>query len=98
MRSARVLRDVAADGGCALAGWIGREIKTLCCELVGEFKIDHSRLHYSALVDQVDLQHLVHAREGEDDAAVARDGAATQSSTCAARDDRYIGAAGQLSD
>ena len=41
-----------------------------------EFARDHARLHHADAVDGIDLEHAIHLRERNDDAAALRHAAA----------------------
>ena len=69
VRTAGVLRDVAADGAGLLAGGIGREVQPKVRDVLGELQVHHARLHDRAQVLDVDFEDAVHAREGDDHAA-----------------------------
>ncbi len=88
--AAGVFGDVAADGAGLLAGGIGREVEPEMRDMLRELQVDHPGLHYGALVLNVNLENAVHAREGDDNAALLRDRAATQSRACPARHHRQV--------
>src|SRR4051812_16962549 len=98
MRPAGVFGDVATDSAGLLARRIRSEIEPLCFHGFREVKIYDARLDDRALVLKIDLQDLVHARESEDDAPTASDGASTQPGAGAARDDSKILFVGKTHD
>ena len=98
MRTAAVIRDVAADGAGLLRRGVGRELITARLEKGGEFEIDHPRLHATAVVARVDLENFLHPCRDQDDAAAHGRGAARKAGARAARDDRNLLARRQLYD
>ena len=91
VRPAGIFGDVAADGAGLLAGRIGREVEAKMRNVLGELQIHHAGLHHGALVFDIDFEDAVHAREGDNDAALLRDRAAAQSGSRAASHDRNAG-------
>ena len=68
---------------------------------LGDVEVDDAGLDDGALVFEIDLQNLVHASEGDDHAALARDGAAGESGTGATADEgnlQFVGDAGNGGD
>lgn len=64
----------------------------------GQIGIDDAGLNDGALIFDVDFEDAIHAREGNDDASVARQRAAGESSTRAASNDGNVMATGDLDD
>ena len=98
MRTAGVLRHIAADGAGALAGGIGRVEIALRLDGQRDIQIDHAGLHHRALVFQIDFEDAIHAREADDHAALARDRAAAQARPRAAAHDGHAVFRGDLDD
>ena len=79
-----IFGDVAPDSASALAGGVGR------VEVVGgidggrDVEVDDAGLQHGAFVFEIDFENAIHAREGDDDTAFARDGASGESGAGAA--------------
>ena len=71
VRTAGVLRHVAADGAGALAGGIGRVEIAFALDGLRNFEIHDAGLEHRAFVCQVDFDDAVHAGERNDHAAGA---------------------------
>jgi hypothetical protein len=100
-RSARVRRDVAAERTFLQARRVGRIKQTELARLRLEFPGDHARLHHAHAVDRIDLEHLVHPRERDDDPAPLRHASADVAAPRAPRRDgdfAPVGKAEQLRD
>ena len=95
VRAARVLRHVAADRTCLLAGRIGRVVEAVLRDGVGQVDVDEPRLDHRYAVLDVDLQDAGHPRKGHEEAAVLGDRAAAQAGTGAPCHDGEIVAAGR---
>ena len=93
MRSARVGRDVAADGGDHLARGVGGEEVAALPRRVAEPQIDEAGLHRRAAVRDVHLEDAVHPRHGDHDATLGSHGAADEPRARAAGDDGHVGPA-----
>ena len=87
-----VVRDVAADRAGLLRRGVGRVEQAMLCACGGQVDVDHAGLDAREAVLGVDLQHVLHARGREHDAAFDRRRAAGQAGPRAARDDRDPGA------
>ena len=87
VRTAGVLRHVAADGAGLLAGGIGRVEISIALHGLRDFEIHDARLEHGAFVRQIDFDNAIHARKRDHDAAGARDHAAAQSGARAPADD-----------
>jgi hypothetical protein len=98
VRAAGIFRDVAADGGGALARWVGREVQPVLRHGGRQVRVHHSRLHHGAAVGDVDFQNRCHAREHQHDAAGARNGAAAQTGSRSPGHQRHIHARGGPGD
>src|SRR5262249_1039423 len=98
MRTAGVLRDIAADGAGALARRIRRVEVALRLDCQRDIQVDDAWLHDGALVREVDFENPVHAREADGDTAGAGNRAAAQARARAAADDGDLVLAGDLDD
>jgi len=98
VRAAGVFGDVAADGAGSLAGGIGREVESGVGDGGGQIGIDDAGLDDGALIFDVEFDNAIHAREGNDDAAVARERAAGESRASPASDDGNVMAIGDFDD
>jgi hypothetical protein len=98
VRPARIGRDVAADGAGALARRVGREVKALAPDVIGEPKIDDPGLHHGVAIAVVDFEDPLHAREGNHHAAADRQAAAGQAGAGAARQERHVQLVARLDD
>src|ERR1700730_15648014 len=98
MRSAGVLRNVAADGAGSLAGRVRRVEIFLALDGECDIQIDDTRLHHGAFVFEVNLQDPVHPGEGDGHAGFAWNSASTQAGAGATADDGDIVRAGDLYD
>ena len=98
VRTAGIFGDVSADGACFLAGGIGREMQS--CMGDGERKIGvhDTGLDDGELVFDVDFEDAIHAREGDDDAAIAGERASGEAGAGAASNDGSFVAFGELDD
>ena len=63
--------------------------------MLRELEVNHSGLYHSALIFNVDFEDAVHARESDNDAALLRNRASTETGACPARDDGNILGRGQ---
>ena len=66
--------------------------------MLGELQVDHAWLHCRPLVLDVNFENAVHAREGDHDAALLRNRAATESGAGAARNHGNVFGRGQPHD
>ena len=98
VRTAGILRDVAADGAGALAGRIRRIEVSLTLHRQRNVQVHYSRLHHGALVFEIDFENPVHSREPDHHAALARNRPAAQSRSRAAADHRDCVLVGQFHD
>ena len=90
-RAARVLADVAADGGDLLAGRVrGVKIAERLQRLL-QFQVDHAGLHQRQPRRGVYLPDLLEARQVEDGSALQRYGAAREVGAGQARQERDPG-------
>ncbi len=77
VRAARVVGDIAADGAGLLAGGIRRVVEALRADGPGEMQVDEPRLHHRELIRVVHFQHAVHPHQGDDEAALGGEAAAS---------------------
>ncbi len=78
MRSTSVLGDIAADGTGFLAGRIWGEEEMLVLHVRGEIEVNKPRLDQGSAIALVHLQHPVHSRERDNDAAIYSNGTPAQ--------------------
>ena len=88
--AAGILGHVAADRADLLAGRVGRVVVAVRRDLPGDLEVGDPRLHGDLPVGQVHVQHAVHARQADDDAARYRQRAAREAGAVAARDERHL--------
>jgi len=88
MWPAGILGNIAANRGGASTGWVGGEKQHVLCKRGREFGIHHAWLNHGAAVRDIDLQHFIHAGEGEDDTALCWYAASTEARCGSARNDR----------
>ena len=90
MRTAGVLRHIAADGAGALARRVRCVKIFLSLDRQSDVQVDDARLHDGALVGEIDFENPVHAGEADGDAPGARNRAPAQSRAGAAPHDGYV--------
>ena len=102
MDSAGVGGCIAADGTGALARWIGGEV---ICGPAGNASDGVTQLHITAprfdmgdAVFDIDLQHAIHPRGGDDAAVLERDAPACKTGAGPTRDDLHAMLAQELDD
>ena len=89
MRPAGIHRDISADGAGELARRVGRVKEILFGHGARDAQIGAAGLNPDDPVAQIDLQHLIHPHQPEDNAIGRGQGAAGQRRTRAARHDRH---------
>ena len=87
MHAARILRDVAADRAGDLRAGIGRVIKALMLDRLGDAEVGDAGLHAGAAVGVVDLEHTVELAKAQQDGIAHRHRAARERRAGAARHD-----------
>ncbi len=85
--AARVLGDIAADGGDLLAGRVGAELETERRKDILQIEVDDAGLHGGTLIGDINIEDLVHAGELDDEAAAHGDRAAGEIGAGAAGDE-----------
>ena len=90
VRAAGVLGDVAADRAHLLARRVGRVEEALRLDGARHVQVRDARLHDDPLRVEVDLEHAVHPRQRDDDAAHDRRRAAGEPRPRAAGDPRDL--------
>ena len=90
VRAARVVRGHPAERACAAAAGIGWEEEAVWRERGLEVVEHEAGAHDRLQIRAVDLDHLAHARERDDDPALCGDRAACLPRARAARDDRRV--------
>jgi hypothetical protein len=98
VRSAGILRHIAANRAGLLARGIGGIEELLILDRQRDVEIDDARLHHRAFVGEVEFEDAVHARERDNDPALARDRSAAQARARAAPHHRNAVIARQLHD
>ena len=89
IRSAGVCGHVAADRTGALRGRFGRKEVTRAGQRFCKLRIVNARLDHGPAVAEIDIQHAIHSREHEHNAASGRQASACQAGARPARHDRY---------
>ena len=85
MRPARVLGDVAADRGRALAAGIGREVQAVRGRVRADLAVQHADADADTAVHRIDRVEMVQAGGRQDDLAVRGHRAAAQAGAGTAR-------------
>ena len=88
--AAGILGNVSTKGAGFLAGRVGCKVQSGMCDSGRQIGIHDARLDNGALIFEVDFEDAIHAREKNDDAAVARERAAGKAGARAASDERGL--------
>jgi hypothetical protein len=89
MQAAAVFRDIAADGAGDLAGRIGGVIEALRLHGLGDVEVGDAGFDHDAAILIVDLENPLHPAHADQDAVLARQGAARQGGSGTARNDGH---------
>ena len=94
VRTAGVVRHVAADRARLLAARIGREVQAVFGDGAAEVEVEHSRLDPGPPCVRVDGANPVHLGERDDHCSVGRHGSPGQTGARAPGDERNAGVGG----